>query len=705
MQRLFLLLLIPFVFFSVSAQDDNRDIKSKDETSEADSLNYNLKEVIVNSPYHETILKGNTLVTTVSGTPLADLGGALDVLSRLPMITVRNDEVAVIGKGTPLVYIDNRPVSDGFDLRTLRSKAIKKIELILSPGAEYDASSNAVIKITTRRRFITGLAIDNESQGKVAHSLTGYEMLSGKYLYENGLEIFITGVAAHNNNVMRGSTINRLVWKDHPTVIGSTQDKKSPSDNFSLKAGLNYSHGSMSTGGWYRVLRERGMFSNSGEEWINDESPIFRKINERTHATNHYAQIYFDNTFSNQINFHFDGSFINRNTNNRELIRYPLESLQSNVESVKTRDSWLYAGKVTLSLPLGEGHLISGCESSYTSTTLDSRMLNDYVETYIPTSISNAKQKSVSFFSSYTGQLGLFDITAGFRFEYKDYLYMLDGKKDNNLSRCDRLLTPDVTLTLPPTEHRPLSVSLNYKYFSELPPYSNLTSGLSYVGLHEIEGGNPALRDGRTHQINLFSSYGDFMFQATFRRSFDTYGFIKRLYSSNDLQLLFQPVNFNVSAAWIYFIWEKQLKSWRPSLTVGMNPQWLTLDGTKYNKPIYAWYFDNVVNLPMGFEIIANLYGQSSGNIHTQLFRPKWFMMDASIRKHFLERSLSVKLSFSNIFNCNNDGWRLKSYGVDMNKTQSYDNRWISLGISYSFQPRKSSYKGNEAAESESKRL
>ena len=83
----------------------------------------------------------------------------------------------------------------------------------------------------------------------------------------------------------------------------------------------------------------------------------------------------------------------------------------------------------------------------------------------------------------------------------------------------------------------------------------------------------------------------------------------------------------------------------------------------------------------------------------------KPFMMDAGIQKSFLGKSLTVKVSASNIFNSHRDGWRLRSYGVDMVKRQTYDNRYIALTLSYSFQPRKSSYKGSDAALSEMKRL
>ncbi len=79
--------------------------------------------------------------------------------------------------------------------------------------------------------------------------------------------------------------------------------------------------------------------------------------------------------------------------------------------------------------------------------------------------------------------------------------------------------------------------------------------------------------------------------------------------------------------------------------------------------------------------------------------------MDMSVKKMFLDKTLSVKLSANNIFNTTSNGWRLQTYGVDMRKEQSYDDRSVALTVSYSFQPRKSGYRGQGAAESEADRL
>lgn len=103
--------------------------------------------------------------------------------------------------------------------------------------------------------------------------------------------------------------------------------------------------------------------------------------------------------------------------------------------------------------------------------------------------------------------------------------------------------------------------------------------------------------------------------------------------------------------------------------------------------------------------ITANFNGQTRGDMHTNRFGTTWFAMDASVGKTFLHKSLTVKLAATDIFNSVNNNWTMNTYGVLVDKRQSYDGRGISLQIIYNLHPRKSKYKGASAAEEELKRL
>lgn len=373
------------------------------------------------------------------------------------------------------------------------------------------------------------------------------------------------------------------------------------------------------------------------------------------------------------------------------------------MNSTDKRTSTLWAGKLYLNFPLWKGEFTVGTQDSYTHTTLDYRMLNNAVSEYITSSLTDARQTSAALFASWARMFGRFSLSAGARYECVDYDFKVNGKRDDDVSRRDHLLTPDLSLGYSFNEES--QISFSYKMATVKPPYSQLTGSLSYTGLHEIEGGNPGLRDEKMHDMQLFGMWKGFMFQADHTRALDTYAFVKQLYPADNLQLLMHPVNIDVSALNLYLVWSQPIRRWTPNVTLGMYRQWLNLYGTSYNKPIFSYYLDNTFSLPKGWTITANISGSSQGDIHTNRFGASWFTMDASVGKTFLNKSLTVKLSATDIFNTANNDWTMNTYGVFVDKRQSYDRRGIALNIIYNFQPRKSKYKGASAAEAEMKRL
>ena len=690
-KQLFLSLTVIFSATAVSAQS----------IEVTDSLTQQLQEVVVTAKQPATKLVGSTLVSTITGSNLANIGTALDVLAQLPMIKVQDNSVSVIGKSNIEIYIDGRPMRDEQELQQILSSNLKKVELLMAPGAAYESTTGAVLKITTRRNFVKGLSLTDVLQLKRSRKWSAMDYLGLSYR-AGDWEYFFNGTINHNNSLNKGTTTNTLIYNGTETVVGSRQYNSYPTTVGVIKGGFNYSHGSQSFGAYYRYNPERADFTNNGAEWLDNTELLLRDIAKQIRSHSHLASLYYENTFSGKYLLHFDGDFRNSHANNSVATTYP-ESATPSVNSTDSRTSTLWAGKLYLNFPLGKGDFTIGTQDSYTHTSLDYRMLNSSVSEYIPSSLTDARQTSTAMFASWSRMFGKFSLSAGARYEYVDYDFKVDGKRDEEVSRCDHLLTPDLSLGY--SFDQESQISLSYKMVTVKPPYSQLTGSLSYTGLHEIEGGNPALHDEKMHDVQLFGMWHGFMLQADYTRSLDAFGFVKQLYPTDNLQLLMHPVNIDRTALNLYLMWSKPIRCWTPNVTIGMYQQWLTLDNTKHNKPIFAYYFDNTFALPYGWNITANFRGQTEGDMSTNRLGSTAFAMDASVGKTFLNKSLTVKLSATDIFNTSNNDWTMNTYGVRVDKHQSYDSRSISLNVIYNFQPRKSKYKGASAAEDEMRRL
>lgn len=674
---------------------------SSQTTVPTDSLVKELQEIVVTARQPATRLVGTTLVSTIAGSALQNLESCRDVLAQLPMISVQDDVIQIAGKGEPEIFIDGRPLRDGDELMLIQASNLKKVELVLAPGAMYSGDTKAVLKIYTKRNFLDGLSLTEQANMTVRRKWSANNMLDINYR-KGEWDFFATGVIARNNSLIHGSTTNILQYDGRETVVGGSQRNSYPTVNGSAKGGFNFASGDRSLGMYYRFSPERGDFENVGTEWIDDTAPINRTINKNIKSRGHYLSSYYDETFGGRYNFHFDGDYHRSLSRDGSVTSYPSAG-SGDVSSNDRRKSSLWAGKAYVSFPVGKGSFTAGAQGSYTGTTLDYKMLNAEVGEYIPSSFTDARQTSVVAFSSWSRVLGRFSLSAGVRYEYIDYKFEINGKKDEDVSRDKNLLTPDVSLGWRFNDES--QVGLSYRVATVKPPYSHLTGSLTYVGRHEIEGGNPLLRDEKMHDIQLFGMWSDFVLQIDFARSFDTYAFVKKIYPANDLQFIMQPVNIDISSLDLFLVWSRNILKWTPDFTVGLHKQWLSLDGTKYNRPYFVYYLDNLVSFKKDFQLTVNVHGQTSGDMHTNRFAASRFVTDLGIRKTFFNNTLAVKLEMTDVFNSRNNDWSMNTYGIKMNKIQSYDRRGVALSIRYQLRPQKSKYKGKPAAEAEMKRL
>ena len=148
-----------------------------------------LQKVVVKSSRPVVAIKGNALVTTVANSQLEHAGTANDVLRQIPMVTGRDGNFEVFGKGTPLIYINGRAVQDKNELSQLNSQDIKNVEVITNPGAKYDASVKSVIRIRTKLPQGEGFGGTLRAQNGFRHYFSSMEQANLKYR-TGGLELF-----------------------------------------------------------------------------------------------------------------------------------------------------------------------------------------------------------------------------------------------------------------------------------------------------------------------------------------------------------------------------------------------------------------------------------------------------------------------------------------------------------------------------------
>ncbi len=103
-------------------------------TESSDSIYTDLEEVVVKAFPKKAKLTSDGFQVKISCTYLANTGTALDVLGKMPFVTRTGSELEVLGKGTPIVFINGRQVSDQSELDQLASSDIESVDVVTSPG-------------------------------------------------------------------------------------------------------------------------------------------------------------------------------------------------------------------------------------------------------------------------------------------------------------------------------------------------------------------------------------------------------------------------------------------------------------------------------------------------------------------------------------------------------------------------------------------
>lgn len=116
-----------------------------------DSTSNELSEVVVSVKSKTFTNKNGNSKLDIANSIYNSVPNTLDLVSKLPNIQISSDRehISVVGRGNPLIYIDNQKVGMN-DLNTLSVDDIKTIEIITNPSSKYEAEGRAVILITRK---------------------------------------------------------------------------------------------------------------------------------------------------------------------------------------------------------------------------------------------------------------------------------------------------------------------------------------------------------------------------------------------------------------------------------------------------------------------------------------------------------------------------------------------------------------------------
>ena len=679
--------------------------------------NYTLNGVVVTGERPKVVLQGNSLLMNVEGTVMSRLGTAEDVLSRVPTISKKGDGYEILGKGAPLIYLNNRKLTDLNELRNIQSDNIRSVEVVQNPGARYDATVQAVIVIRTRRAAGQGLGVELSSWSRKGRGYQNNERIN--LTYRTGrLELFANLFGAYNKRWSRGD-FEQTVFADTLWAVSNRKQSTARNPYAEGRVGFNYQlNDSNSFGGFYQHVYDyvKTAYDNADELTANG-TPYDHLHNSGTrrdkNAPKHQANLYYTGKLGRfTIDFNADYTdYQNRSSNEQQELSRNYENRDVHTET--QTHGRMVAEKLIVSLPLWKGQLSIGEE--YTNTRWRSSFEN--AEGYIQNSNNEQHESNIAPFVELQQRLGRFQLQAGLRYEHVASDYFVGGQHRSDQSRTYDDLFPSIAISAPlPWGGAGGGLSISYAKRTNRPAYWLLSNDVVYENRLNMQRGNPYLRPVKYHNFSVMAMWKGIYLTTNFFHCVNPFMTVMECTEQDSKVNMATTRNYD-HANWLIVTLGMQRDirlgssvTWTPQYNFTMMKQWLTTTFNSQDKhlgqPMLSLQLGNIVALPHDWLLQADFsmhtHGYTGSNFKIESTNP---MLSFSVSKDFLQRRLNIKLTGNDLFNQGKSRGTFYFDRMIFRKTEDNDTRCVSLSLRYRFNVTPSKYKGTGAGNAERNRL
>ena len=665
---------------------------------------YRLNGVEVKGTRPLVRIKDDAFVTTVEGSYLSKMGTAGDVLTHIPGVLLNGSSIEVLGRGKPLVYVNGRQMRDLGELNQLSSEQIKDVEVVMTPGAKYDASVRSVIRIKTIRPLGEGFSFNNKTLAGINHYLFGQEEINVNYRV-GGLDLFATAdIEDFRMKVDNTSRQDTYLPHPYPQEPASHYKQQSitnyrPHTNIYYgKLGFNYlfdDHHAigMTYTATSRPSRQESNFVTDAFEDETAEDQLTGDGQEKTQRIEHNVNAYYSGTVGKwSIDANAD-MVVQNETVDAFTTEVAKASESRKVTTCSEAKNRLYAAKLVAGHPVWKGKLELGAEGSSVRRTDD--FLNP--ERIIASSSTETKETSGALFAELTQRFGKLTAKLGLRYEHVDSRYY-GTINTSDTTRTYNDVFPSAMLSYPLGKAQ---ARLSYARNINRPAFGQLTNNLTYINRYLYESGNPYLRPTYRDNLSLALNWKWMMAMIDYAHVHDYIVSSYSSYNGDPTIALLQKNNtsgFNTLQAMLHLA--PTFGCYHPQLMLAMMWQDLEVkylaESKKMNEPMRIIRLNNAVNLPQDVWLNADLSWRSAGDSENIHLGQSW-QFDLSLYKAFFHDRLSVKLAFNDIFASMRQKITIFSDVHQFYLDKRTDNRSLKLTIRYNFNPARSKYKGTGA--------
>lgn len=680
----------------------NQHIELKPEATE-------LGELVVNGNMPRIRVRDDALVTTVEKTVLSKAGTADDLLKRLPAVSGDNGVYEIFGKGAAKIFINNREMRDPSELDRISSTDIREVEIVYNPGARYDASVKAIIRIHTVRKAGDGFGFDLRSSYYQSENTDLQEQLNMNYR-QNGWDIFGTlkfdrNARLQESNLRQTTYVDTLWTQDYRFRVDGI------SNSLTAVTGINYEFSpTQQTGLKYTLNTFPGLNRDKSQthsdvfaDGLFYDRLVSRDEQNQYIKPRHRINGYYNGTFG-KLTVDFNADFYQSSQTTRSnIVETSEEKDDRYIQSDNDIFNRLIASRTILTHPLLGGTFSVGNE--FTRTIREDNYLTS--NPIIPSSGTEIHDQNLSFFADYNRATPIGNITAGLRFEDVFWDYYGNGVRNDELSKSYSQWFPAFNYS---NQFGNVQMQLSYSVKTIRPAYWQMGSNIFYANRFTMQTGNPYLQPATLHDISLMSSWRFLQLAVSYNQNKNAIIQWAEQMEENPAVTLLSTINIKELPRLSAFLTASpKFGIWSPQASVGIYAQWLEMEimgkQVTMNQPIAVVTLNNSFTLPKGYLFTIDGTFQGKGNDENFKSTRNQYIVYTNITKSFFDDRLTLMIKGHDIFH----GRKMGIFGyndrLDLYQYSEWDSRRVELTVRYKFNSTRNRYKGTGAGESEISRM
>ncbi|AOC96158.1 hypothetical protein BB050_03068 [Flavobacterium anhuiense] len=675
-------LLITLLFFGLSYVANAQSVTPKD------SLTNQLDEIVINKEKKTFTNSNGNIKVDVANSVYNSIPNPVDLLSKLPNVLVSSDRenISVVGKGMPLIYIDNQRVGIN-ELNSLSVNDIKTIEIIQNPSSKYEAEGRAVILITRKLSRKEGFKTDISETASFKKNFNNYLGFNSSFK-KNKLE----WKANFNYNRLNPWENHSIAYQIPQTSIISDYDVSATTyrNQYVFGAGIFYK--------------------------INEEDYLSINVNGKRQSDTFDINTFTFNQTQDEINNVFtfsdnasDKNFINSVVNyskkikaidtklftgfqvsnfNQHLWSLVQNSFNENaLELSQNRDQKfnvdVFSGRIDLEKKFKNeinweyGGLYSAAKSRSDYDVFDYQKNENTVFSY------NFKEENLAAYSQLSGKIKKIDFSIGLRLENTNVSGKYSTESNVMIDKNYTKMFPKAQFSFSIDSTK--SISFDYSKSVSRPNYSSLSMIATYINPYFIYGSNINLGPTFMDVISTAFQYYDKSLKFTLYQNKNPV-YQDFVFDSQGNVLTFTEKNFQKESGYnIEFTLPFTYKIWTNTNSLIFATNKIEDQSAVFNSSrTYLYYYsNNTFKLPKDFTFVLSFWGatkQKEGVFE----RNAKLIFDLSLAKTF-GKNWNCTLNYNDIFKNTIYTERFTINTISSRARYLVDANEVSLTLRYSF--------------------